>query len=171
MSPTEKTEKKTKHVKKRRMRMEIRQTTLEDLSEVWHLGEKLFTPSHLPFTYRAWNVDELLSLFNDDPELCLVAENAKSGKIVGFALGVILKRPQSSWKYGYFNWVGVQKIRQQSGVGKRLYNELEKRFKQKGARIAIVDVENNNPPGVRFVKGLGFKQAESYIWFSKNIED
>jgi len=48
---------------------------------------------------------------------------------------------------------------------------LEKRFKQKGARIAIVDVENNNPAGIRFVKGLGFKQAESYIWFSKNIEE
>ena len=67
----------------------------------------LFTPSYLPFTYRAWNVDELLSLFNDDSELCLVAEDVKSGKILGFALGVILKRPQSSWKYGYFNWVGV----------------------------------------------------------------
>jgi ribosomal protein S18 acetylase RimI-like enzyme len=51
-----------------------------------------------------------------------------------------------------------------------LYKELEKRFEQKGARITIVDVENNNPAGIRFVKGLWFKQAESYIWFSKNIE-
>jgi ribosomal protein S18 acetylase RimI-like enzyme len=57
------------------------------------------------------------------------------------------------------------------GVGKRLYREMEKRFKQKGARMAIVDVESNNPAGFRFVKGLGFKQAESYIWFSKNIEE
>jgi ribosomal protein S18 acetylase RimI-like enzyme len=52
-----------------------------------------------------------------------------------------------------------------------LYKELEKRFKQKEARIAIVDVENNNPTGIRFVKGRGFKQAEGYIWFSKNIEE
>ena len=171
MSSSEKPKKKPVALKKKRARIEIRQMTLEDLSKVWHLGEKLFTPSYLPFTYRAWNQDELLSLFNDDAELCLVAENVKSGKILGFALGVILKRPQSSWKYGYFNWVGVQKIKQKSGVGKRLYNELEKRFKQKGARIAIVDVENNNPAGVRFVEGLGFKEAESYVWFSKNIED
>lgn len=55
-------------------------------------------------------------------------------------MGVVLKRPLSPWKYGYFNWVGVQKIRQKSGVGKRLYNELEKRFKQKRATIAIVDL-------------------------------
>jgi ribosomal protein S18 acetylase RimI-like enzyme len=86
--------------------------TLDDLSEVWHLGEKSFASSRLPFTYRTWNVDELLSLFNGDPELCLVAEDTVSEKIVGFALGVILKRPQSPWKYGYFNWVCVQKIRQ-----------------------------------------------------------
>jgi len=171
MSLSEKPKKKAKPVRKKKSQIEIRQMTLEDLSEVWHLGEKIFTPSYLPFTYRTWNVDELLSLFNDDPELCLVAEDVKSGKIVGFALGVILKRPQSPWKYGYFNWVSVQKIRQKSGVGKRLYNMLEKRFKQKGARIAIVDVENNNPAGIRFVKELGFKQAESYIWFSKNIEE
>ena len=125
----------------------------------------------MPFTYRTWNIDELLSLFNGDPEVCLVAEGVKSKRIVGFALGVVLKRPLSPWKYGYFNWVGVQQIRQKSGVGKRLHDELEKRFKQKGARIAIVDVESNNPAGIRFVEGLGFKQAESYIWFSKNIEE
>ena len=171
MSLRENSKKKDKPVTKKKQQIEIRQMTLDDLSEVTHLGEKIFTPSYLPFTYRTWNVDELLSLFNDDSELCLVAEDVKSGKIVGFALGVILKRPQSSWKYGYFNWVSVQKIRQKSGVGKRLYNELEKRFKQKGARIAIVDVESNNPAGIRFVNRLGFKQAESYIWFSKNIEE
>jgi ribosomal protein S18 acetylase RimI-like enzyme len=171
MLPSEKTETKVKPTKKKKLRIEIREMNLDDLSEVWHLGEKIFTPSYLPFTYRTWNVDELVSLFNDDSELCLVAEDVKSGKIVGFALGVILKRPHSRWKYGYFNWVGVKKMRQKSGVGKRLYSELEKRFKQKGARIAIVDVENNNPGGTRFVKGLGFKEAESYIWFSKNIED
>ncbi len=170
MLQSEKSERKAKSLRKKKSRIEVRQMILEDLSEVWHLGQKIFTPSYLPFTYRTWNVDELLSIFNDEPELCLVAEDVKSGKIVGFALGIILKRPQSSWKYGYFNWVGVQKIRQKSGVGKRLYNELEKRFRQKGARIAIVDVENKNPAGVRFVRGLGFKQAESYVWFSKNIE-
>jgi hypothetical protein len=26
--------------------------TLDDLSEVWHLGEKIFAPSYLPFTYQ-----------------------------------------------------------------------------------------------------------------------
>ena len=54
----------------------------------------------------------------------------------------------------------------------RDYTRVRKTVQTKrGARIAIVDVENNNPAGIRFVQGLDFKQAESYIWFSKNIEE
>lgn len=159
-----------KHVVKKKLQIEIRQMALEDLSEVWHLGGKIFTPSRLQFTYRTWNIDELLSVFCGDSELCLVAEDTHLNKIVGFALGAILKRPFSPWTYGYFLWVGVQRLRQRRGIGKRLYKELEKRFKNKGARIAIVDVESNNSAGIRFVKELGFKEAQTYLWYSKNLE-
>ncbi|MDI6805185.1 MAG: N-acetyltransferase [Candidatus Bathyarchaeia archaeon] len=170
MSSINKKRKSRKRIRKRKTQIEIRQMTLEDLSEVWHLGEKIFTPSSLQFTYRTWNIDELLSYFYSDQELCLVAENTSSKKIVGFALGTILKRPFSPWTYGYFVWAGVQKMRQRGGVGRRLYKELEKRFKDKGARIVIVDVESNNQAGIHYIKKLGFKEAQSYIWYSKNIE-
>lgn len=72
--------------RKRKTQIEIRQMTLEVLSEVWHLGEKSFTSSSLQFAYRTWNVDELLSLFYGDPQLCLAAEDQHSKKILGFAL-------------------------------------------------------------------------------------
>jgi len=165
-----KAKRRIKRGKKGKIQVEIRQVTLEDLSEVWHLGERIFTPSSLQFTYRTWNIDELLSLFNDDPELCLVAEDTRSNKIVGFAMGMIMKRPFSPWTYGYFVWAGVKKMKQRGGVGRRLYRELEKRFKDKGARIAIVDVESSNPAGKRFIRKLGFKEAQTYIWYSKNLE-
>ncbi len=144
--------------------------TLEDLPEVWHLSEKIFTPYNLQFTYRTWNINELLSLFQEDPELCLVAEETKTKEIVGFVIGTILKRPFSPWTYGYFVWAGVKKMRRRRGVGKRLYRELEKRFRDKGARIAIVDVESNNQAGIRFIEKLGFKQCQTYTWYSKNLE-
>jgi len=160
-----------KHKEKRKTQIEIRQMTLEDLSEVWHLGEKIFTPSSLQFTYRSWNIDELLSLFSGDPELCLVAEDIESKKIVGFATGMIMKRPYSPWTYGYFVWAGVRKIRQKHGVGRRLYRELEKRFKDKGARIALVDVESDNTAGKRFIEKLEFKERQTFIWYSKNLAE
>jgi ribosomal protein S18 acetylase RimI-like enzyme len=170
MSSLKRMGKSKKRVRKRKRQIEIRQMTLEDLSEVWHLSEKIFTPSSLQFTYRTWNINELLSYFYSDQELCLVAQNTNSKKIVGFALGTILKRPLSPWTYGYFVWAGVQKMRQRGGVGRRLYKELEKRFKDKGARIVIVDVESTNQAGINYIKKLGFKEAQSYIWYSKNIE-
>jgi ribosomal protein S18 acetylase RimI-like enzyme len=170
MSFAKKMRKTKKKVRKKKAQIEIRQMTLEDLSEVWHLSEKIFTPSNLQFTYRTWNINELLSYFYSDQELCLVAQNTNSKKIVGFALGTILKRPLSPWTYGYFVWAGVQKMRQRGGVGRRLYKELEKRFKDKGARIVIVDVESTNQAGINYIKKLGFKEAQSYIWYSKNIE-
>jgi ribosomal protein S18 acetylase RimI-like enzyme len=160
---------KGKRAKKRKIEIEIRQMTLEDLPEVWRLSEKIFTPSQLQFTYRTWNVNELLSLFQEDLELCLVAEDVNSKKIVGFATGTILKRPFSPWTYGYFVWAGVKKMRQRHGVGRRLYRELEKRFKDKGARIVIVDVESNNQAGIRFIERLGFKRSQTYIWYSKSL--
>jgi ribosomal protein S18 acetylase RimI-like enzyme len=144
--------------------------SLEDLSEVWQLSEKTFSPSSLQFTYRTWNIDELLTLFSNDPALCLVAEDSKSKRIVGFALGMILKRPYNPWTYGYFVWAGVQRMRQKSGIGRRLYRELEKRLREKGARIAIVDVDSNNLAGIRFIESLGFKESQSYVWFSKKLE-
>jgi ribosomal protein S18 acetylase RimI-like enzyme len=171
MSPlTGKPNRKLKRARKRKTEIEIRQMTLEDLPEVWHLSEKIFTPSQLQFTYRTWNINELLSLFQENPELCLVAEDTNTKKIVGFALGTILKRPFSPWTYGYFVWAGVKKMRRRQGVGKRLYRELEKRFKEKGARIAIVDVEGTNQAGMHFMEKLGFKQSQTYIWYSKLLE-
>jgi ribosomal protein S18 acetylase RimI-like enzyme len=159
-----------KKVGKRKGEFEVRQMALEDLPEVWNLGENIFTPSSLQFTYRTWNVNELLSLFQEYPELCLVAEDANTKRIVGFVMGRILKRPFSPWTYGYFVWACVRRIRQKKGVGKRLYRELEKRFKEKGARIAIVDVEGNNQAGIKFIEKLGFKKSQTYIWYSKNHE-
>jgi len=171
MSPlTGKPNRKRKRARKRKTEIEIRQMTLGDLPEVWHLSEKIFTPSQLQFTYRTWNVNELLSLFQENPELCLVAEDVNTKKIVGFALGTILRRPFSPWTYGYFVWAGVKKMQRRQGVGKRLYRELEKRFKEKGARIAIVDVEGTNQAGMRFMEKLGFKQSQTYIWYSKLLE-
>ena len=58
-----------------------------------------------------------------------------SGRVVGFALGAILKKPFNPWTYGCFFWIGVKR---------RLYRELEKRFREKRVRIVMVDMERTN---------------------------
>jgi ribosomal protein S18 acetylase RimI-like enzyme len=79
--------KRRKRAGRRRSEIEVRQMTLEDLPEVWRLSEKIFTPSQLQFTYRTWNVNELLSLFQGDPELCLVAVDVKLWEDCWFCFG------------------------------------------------------------------------------------
>lgn len=151
-------------------RIEIRDMTVDDFPRVWHIGERIFSRRVSPFTYRTWTVDELVTFFHNDPDLCLVAENIDTGRIAGFVLGMLLKRPESPWTYGYMVWAGVRKSYQNRGVGVRLYRELERRFVEKGARIAIADTETTNRQGIRFLKNLGFKQAQTYIWYSKNLQ-
>lgn len=151
-------------------RIEIRGMTVNDFPKVWHIGERIFSRRISPFTYRTWIVDELVTFFHNDPDLCLVAENIDTGRIVGFTLGTLLKRPESPWTYGYMVWAGVRQSYQNRGVGVRLYKELERRFMEKGARIAIADTETTNRSGIRFLRNLGFKQAQTYLWFSKNLQ-
>lgn len=167
---SKKSENTERRAKRKKGDFEVRQMTLDDLPDVWRISEKIFTPYSLQFTYRTWNIGELLSHFQDEPELCLVAEEAKTGRIVGFVIGAVLKRPYSPWTYGYFAWAGVKKAWQKQGVGERLYKELERRFREKGVRIALVDVESGNHAGIRFIEKLGFKKSQIFIWYSKYLE-
>jgi hypothetical protein len=52
--------------------------------------------------YRSWDEHEILELFRSDEETCLVAED--DGKIVGFALGCMMEKPRSAWRYGWLEW-------------------------------------------------------------------
>ena len=72
------------------------------------LGHQLFTPEKLPTLYRAWDEDELLQLYTADRDTCLVAEMAD--KIVGFALGRIMEKPRSAWKYGWLLWLDGARV-------------------------------------------------------------
>jgi ribosomal protein S18 acetylase RimI-like enzyme len=73
--------------------VKIRPMEIDDLSKVFHLGEKLFEAEKLPNLYRTWDEFEVVELFHGDPEFCLVAEINK--RIIGFALGTTIKK--SHW--------------------------------------------------------------------------
>ena len=60
--------------KKKRINIEVRQVEIDDLADVFHLGEKIFTAREVPNLYRTWDEYEVISLFQSDPEFCLVAE-------------------------------------------------------------------------------------------------
>ena len=70
--------------KKKKSTVVVRQMEIDDLADVFHLGEKIFTAREVPNLYRTWDEYEIITLFQSDSEFCLVAE--LDDKIVGFAL-------------------------------------------------------------------------------------
>ncbi|MEI7728984.1 MAG: N-acetyltransferase [Verrucomicrobiota bacterium] len=147
----------------------IREMRLEDIPAVFELGQKIFTAEKLPTLYRSWDDHELAQLFSAEGDLCLVAE--KAGRILGFALGRVMEKPQSAWRYGWLLWLGVEPSQKGRGVAKRLVTQLTDLFVQKEARIMLVDTDEDNSDALLFFRKSGFGQEIKHVYLSKNLDD
>jgi len=147
--------------------LEIRDLTIDDFAEVFHLGEKLFTAEYSPSMYRTWDEYEITTLYNSDSDLCIVAEIDE--KIVGFALGTTVEKSNSAWKYGYLVWIGVKPGVQKKGVGDGLFNEIKKRMVEQGVRMIVIDTDADNDAGIRFFKKMGFNNIRKHVYMTLNL--
>ncbi len=145
----------------------IREMTIDDFSEVFHIGEELFTAEYSQSLYRTWDEYEITTLFNTDNELCLVAELDE--KIIGFALGTTVSKHNSPWKYGYLVWLGVRRDIQKGSVGSRLFREIKRRMQEQGVRIIIVDTSADNEAGIRFFEKQGFGNIRQHVYMTLNL--
>jgi ribosomal protein S18 acetylase RimI-like enzyme len=152
----------------KRLDLEIREIEIDDIPEVFHLGEQIFTVDRVPTLYRTWDEYEVTSLFNSDPEYCLVAEIGHI--IVGFALGTTVTKARSSWKYGYLVWLGVLPEWQRDGIGSRLFSRLAENMIDDGVRMFLVDTEADNAPALQFFKKKGFSNPEEHIYLTLNLK-
>ncbi|HTJ00494.1 MAG TPA: GNAT family N-acetyltransferase [Dongiaceae bacterium] len=142
---------------------------LRDVAEVFDLGQKLFTAEEWPSLYRSWDDHELAQLFSTEAETCLVAE--AEGRVVGFALGRVMQKPRSAWRYGWLLWLGVERKFKRGGVGTRLVNQLTGRFIERDARIMLVDTAAKNHSAVAFFRRNGFGQEIRHVYLSQNLEN
>ncbi len=148
-------------------KIRIREMTIDDLSEVFHIGEEIFTAEYSPSLYRTWDEYEITTLFNSDSELCLVAESGDA--LLGFALGTTVHKHHSPWKYGYLVWLGVRKTLQKSKVGVKLFREIRRRMKEQGVRIIIIDTDAENEAGIRFFQKQGFGNIQKHVYMTLNL--
>lgn len=144
----------------------IREMTLEDLSAVYALGERIFT-TDWPTLYRTWDEYEIVELFASDGDFCLVAD--RDAKVVGFVLGTLITKRRSAWSYGYLLWVGVAPEARGLGVGERLVERLTERFIEHGARMMLVDTGVENQPARHMFEKLGFSGETEHIYFFRNL--
>jgi ribosomal protein S18 acetylase RimI-like enzyme len=149
--------------------VEIREMELHDVAPVFALGEKLFTAEQWPTLYRSWDDHELAKLFSTDAETCLVAE--AEGRVVGFALGHVMEKPRSAWRYGWLLWLGVERQYKRSGVATRLLRQLTGLFIEHDARIMLVDTAAQNHGALAFFRRNGFGREIRHVYLSQNLEN
>lgn len=142
--------------------------TIDDLPDVYHLGDRLFTSAAAPLLYRTWDEYEITDYFNTSPDLCLVAE--REGRTLGFVIGTTFRKPRTAWTYGYIAWIGVRKNYQHTNIGRRLYDAEEDRMSKEGARMIIMDTEGSNQRAIRFFRKRGFTQAKMHLWLTKTLK-
>jgi ribosomal protein S18 acetylase RimI-like enzyme len=148
--------------------VDIRPMEIDDLSSVYHLGEKLFTSEEFPILYRTWDAFEVTDHFTSDAEFCLVAE--AEGKVVGFALATTIEKEGTAWKkYGYLSWIGVHDDFQRTGLGRRLYRQVEQKLRKSGASMIIADTETENHDALSFFDSIGFSVSRNHTWLVKNL--
>jgi ribosomal protein S18 acetylase RimI-like enzyme len=151
---------------KKRLDLDIREMEVDDIPAVFHLGEQVFTAEKTPTLYRTWDAFEVVSMFNSDQEYCLVAELDK--RIIGFALGNVVTKKKSAWKYGYLVWLVVAPEYQRAGVASRLFNRFADKMIEEGVRMFIVDTEADNLPALHFFRAKGFTSPQQHIYLTYN---
>ncbi len=141
---------------------------LRDIAPVFELGQRLFTAEKLPTLYRSWDQHELVQLFGSDSETCLVAE--AESQIIGFALGRVMQKPRSAWRYGWLLWLGVEPKFKRRKIAARLVGQLTNLFIERDARIMLVDTDEDNSDALTFFRRYGFGQEIAHVYLSMNLE-
>lgn len=142
----------------------IRLARIDDLPAVFHLGERVFTRKELSNLYRSWDEFEVTSHFNLQPEHMLVAESDK--KIVGFAIGSLVRKNKTPKTYGHLAWLGVDPDFSRENVGTHLFDRFREHMEEEGVQILVVDTQADNEPAIQFFKKKGFHNPVEHVYMS-----
>jgi len=113
------------------------------------------------FEQEEAGLDALARQLPWDSELVLVAE--VDGQVVGVIVGTI------SGSRAYFYRLAVHPDYQRRGIGRRLVQALEERFREKGVTQIVIMVKQDNEQAIPFYESLGY-EVQQLVTLSKRIE-
>jgi len=139
----------------------IRDMIVDDLPRVFRIGAEEFDMTSIYHQY--WNMTELVTHFERDKELCVVAEI--EGHVIGFALG---HKRFSVWdsNLGHLEWLAVSREYQRKGIGTALCREMIARLEKMGVKRILADTRSRNV-SQELLEKLSFKKIFSVDWFIK----
>ncbi|MFC1761650.1 GNAT family N-acetyltransferase [Planctomycetota bacterium] len=148
--------------------IKIRIATIDDLSIIFHLGERLFTPQEASNLYRTWDEYEVTRLFNTEPEYMIVADTGD--RVVGFLLGSVIEKRNTAWNYGHLLWLGVDPECGRQGIASRLFERYRDLVQAAGVRMLMVDTQADNQRAIQFLQAKGFTNPIDHVYMTLNLE-
>lgn len=143
----------------------VRNMTLDDLPQVFRIGDQYFGETGEELSYSYWSLREVVEHFTSWGELCFVAESNK--QLIGFALGA---NEYNGKRMGHLEWIAVAPESQQHGVASQLAEAVYNAMREQGLDYAISDVEDSNHESLSFFgKHLGLKRVAAVNFFKKPL--
>ncbi|USG64742.1 GNAT family N-acetyltransferase [Brevibacillus ruminantium] len=109
---------------------------------------------------EAESLNDLAKQLAWDSDLVMVAE--QESQVVGVVVGTI------DGTRAYFSRLAVLPQAQGSGIGRKLVEAIEKRFKQRGVNRVLIMVNQDNPGVLPFYHALGY-EMQKYVTLSKKL--
>jgi ribosomal-protein-alanine acetyltransferase len=126
--------------------------TIEDAST--RNLERLYEIEIECFEREAFTKQQIAHLLTDYNSVSLVAK--VNGEIVGFIIGrVYFERNRL---VGHILTIDVSAVYRQKGIAENLLQEIEKIFKEKGAKTCHLEVREDNFAALNLYKKLGYKK-------------
>ncbi len=123
----------------------IRDATVDDLQALARLHADVHNATRRLAADRALTSERTESLWRDAlasaDSVCVVVEDA-SGALVGFAGGRAMESGDAS---GQLDWIYLRPDHQRAGLGRRLLDELCRRFLERGVRSLVLFCRRDNP--------------------------
>ena len=141
----------------------IRPAMVDDLINIYRLGERCFRP-HTNLS-RTWDENEVMDMFSQNSDLCLVATVKK--EMAGFCMGSTVEKRKSKKPYGYLMWLAVDPSFGRRGIGAKLLQAFDEITAERGCYLTLVDTQADNEAALQFFERNGFGDRKMHFYMAK----
>jgi ribosomal-protein-alanine acetyltransferase len=127
--------------------------TIEDAS-IRHL-ERLYEIEMECFKKEAFTKQQIAQLLQNSNSISLVAK--EDGNIIGFIIGALFMEDGNI--VGHVLTIDVSPSHRRKGVGLKLLQEMEKIFRDRGAKVCRLEVREDNVAAISLYRKLGYRKV------------
>lgn len=117
--------------------------------------DKLYEIEMECFKREAFTKQQIARLLRNSNSISLIAKDEEN--IVGFIIGVL--SVENGDLVGHILTIDVSLSHRRKGVGIKLLHEIEKIFKDRGAKICRLEVREDNVAALNLYRKLGYRKV------------